>query len=60
MEKIFVNEDFSGETASIRKGLLQKEKDLRSQNKVSKVVHNKLIVYEKERRNDVSEAQGDP
>ena len=48
-EKIFINEDFPEETASIRKGLLQKAKDLRSQNKVAKVVHDKLIVYEKER-----------
>ena len=59
-EKIFINEDFPEETASIRKGLLQKAKDLRSQNKVAKVVHDRLIVYEKERRNDISEAQGDP
>ena len=59
-EKIFINEDFSEETASIRKGLLQKAKDLRSQNKVAKVVHDKLIVYEKERGNDISEAQGNP
>ena len=59
-EKIFVSEDFSEETASIRKGLLQKAKDLRSQNKVAKVVHDKLIVYEKERGNDISETQGDP
>ena len=29
-EKIFINEDFPEETASIRKGLLQKAKDLRS------------------------------
>ena len=27
-EKVFVNEDFSEETATIRKGLLQKGKDL--------------------------------
>ena len=59
-EKVFVKEEFSEETASIRKGLLQKAKDLRSQNKVAKVVHDRLIVYEKERRNDISEAQGDP
>ena len=59
-EKIFINEDFPEETASIRKGLLQKAKDLRSQNKVAKVVHDKLIVYEKERGNDISEAQGNP
>ena len=58
-EKIFVNEDFSEETASIRKGLLQKAKDLWSQKKVAKVVHDKLIVYEKERGNDISETQGD-
>ena len=57
-EKIFINEDFPEETASIRKGLLQKAKDLRSQNKVAKVVHDRLIVYEKERGNDISEAQG--
>ena len=59
-EKVFVNEDFSEETASIRKDLLQKAKDLRLQNKVAKVVHDKSIVYEKERGNDISEAQGDP
>ena len=59
-EKVFVNEDFSEETASIRKDLLQKAKDLRLQNKVAKVVHDKLIVYEKERGNDISEAQGNP
>ena len=59
-EKVFVNEDFSQETASIRKGLLQKAKDLWSQNKVAKVVHDRLFVYEKERGNDISEAQGDP
>ena len=59
-EKIFINEDFPEETASIRKGLLQKAKDLRSQNKVAKVVHDKLIVYEKERGNYISEAQGSP
>ena len=59
-EKIFINKDFSEETASIRKGFLQKTKDLPSQNKVAKVVHDKLIVYEKQRVNDISEAQGDP
>ena len=59
-QKVFVNKDFSKETASIRKGLLQKAKDLRSQNKVAKIVHDRLIVYEKERGNDISEAQGDP
>ena len=40
-EKIFVNEDFSEETESIRKGLLQKTKELRSRNKVAKVVYDK-------------------
>ena len=60
MEKIFIKEDFSKETASISKDLLQKAKDLRSQNKVARIVHDKLIVYEKERRNDISEAQDNP
>ena len=59
-ENVLVNEDFLEETANICKGLLQKAKDLRSQNKVAKVVHDRLIVYEKERGNDISEAQGDP
>ena len=59
-EKIFIKEDFSKETASISKDLLQKAKDLRSQNKVARIVHDKLIVYEKERRNDISEAQDNP
>ena len=58
-EKIFLNEDFLEETSSICKGLLQKAKDLQSENKVLKVVHNKLIVYEKERGNDISETKGD-
>ena len=38
----------------------QKAKHLRSQDKVAKVVHDKLIVYEKERGNDISETQGNP
>ena len=46
-EKIFVNEDFLEEAASLRKGLLQKAKDLRSQNKVAKIVHEKLKVIPK-------------
>ena len=37
-----------------------KAKDLRLQNKVAKVVHDRLIIYEKERGDDISEAQGDP
>ena len=57
--KIFVNEDFLEEIASICKGLLQKARDFWSQNKVAKFVHDKLIVYKKERGNDISEAQGD-
>ena len=44
-KKFFVNEEFSEATASIRKGLLQKAKDLR------------LVVYEKERGNDIFETQ---
>ena len=59
-EKIFLNEDFSEDTASIRKDLLRKAKDLRSQNKVAKIVYDRLIVYEKKTGNDISEAQGDP
>ena len=55
-KKIFVNEDVPEEAASIRKGMLKKTKDLRSQNMVAKVVHNRLIVYEKQRGNDISEA----
>ena len=55
-KKTFVNKDFSEETASIRKGWLQKVKDLRLQNNVTKV--DRLIVYEKERGNNISEAQG--
>ena len=58
-EKVFVNENFSEETASIRKGLLQKAKELPSQNKIVKVVHDKLIVYGIEKENHISEAQGD-
>ena len=30
------------------------------QNKIEKVVHNRLIVYEKERGNNIYEAQGYP
>ena len=59
-EKIFVNEDFLEDRASIFKVLLQKAKDLRLQIKVAKAVHDRLIVYEKEGGNDISEAQGDP
>ena len=52
-EKLFVHEDFLEDTANICKGLLQKAKDLRSQNNVAKV-------YEKQRGNDISEAQEYP
>ena len=31
-----------------------------AKNKVAKVVHDKLIVHEKERGSDISETQGDP
>ena len=47
-EKNFVKEDFSEETASIRKGLLQKAKDLRLQNKLAKIVHDKSIMRKRE------------
>ena len=40
--------------------MLRKAKDLRSQKKVAKVVDDKLIVHEKEKENEISEAQGDP
>ena len=59
-EEIFVIKDFPEITASTIKGMLQKARDLSSQNKVVKVVHDRLIVHEKERRNGISEAQGDP
>ena len=48
------------ETASICKGFLQKAKDIRSQNKAAKFVHDRLIVYEKETGNDIYQAQWDP
>ena len=57
-KKLFGNENFSEETAGIHKGLLQKTKDLLSQNKVAKVVHGKLIFFEKERGSDIFETQG--
>ena len=50
---------FLEETAGICKGLRQKEKDLILQKKVTKVLHDNLIVHKKERRNHISEAQGD-
>ena len=36
------------ETASIRKGLLQKAKDLRLQSKAAKVAHDELFVKKRE------------
>ena len=39
--------------------LLQKVKDIRSQKKVTKVVYDRLVVYEKERVNHTSGTQGD-
>ena len=59
-ENIFVNEDFSEEKASVRKGMLQKAKDLWLQNKVAEILRDKLIVYEKERGNTISETQCNP
>ena len=48
------------ETASIPKGLLQKAEGLRLQSKAAKIAHDELIVYEKVRGYDISEAQGHP
>ena len=48
------------EKVSIHKGFLYKAKDLRPKHKVANVVHDRLIVYEKERGNITSKAQGDP
>ena len=59
-EKIFVNQDFSEETASVRKRLLQKTKELRLQNNAAKVLHDRLVVSKKEKGNCISQAQGDP
>ena len=59
-EEIFLIKDFPEITASAIKSMLQKARYLKSQNKVVKVVHDRLIVHEKERENDISEAQGDP
>ena len=47
-EKIFVNEDFSEEMASIRKCLLPKANDLKWQNRVAKVVHDGLFMKKRE------------
>ena len=54
----FVTKNFSEVKASILKDLQQKVKGLRLQNKVTMVVQDKLIVYEKEKGN-IFEAQGD-
>ena len=54
---IFVTKNFSEVKASILKDLQQKVKGLRLQNKVTMVVQDKLIVYEKEKGN-IFEAQG--
>ena len=51
---------FLVEKVSIHKGFLYNTKDLRPKNKVANVVHDRLIVYEKERGNIISKAQGDP
>ena len=59
-EEIFLIKGFPEITASAIKSMLQKARYLKSQNKVVKVVHDRLIVHEKERENDISEAQGDP
>ena len=54
---IFVTKNFSEMKASILKDLQQNVKGLRLQNKVTMVVQDKLIVYEKEKGN-IFEAQG--
>ena len=59
-EKIFVNKDLLDKAANIGKGLLQKGKDRRSQNKAAKIVHPRLIVFENKRGNYISEIQEDP
>ena len=58
-EKIFLNNDFGGDSQHF-KDLLQKARNLRLQNKVANIVHDRLISYEKERGSYIFEAQGDP
>ena len=48
------------ETASINKGLLQRAKELRLKNLFANIVHDRLIVYEKEKGNGISESQWNP
>ena len=50
-EKHFVNKGFLEETESICTGLLHKVKDLRSQNKLAKVVHDQIsCLWKRERK----------
>ena len=49
---IYINDDFSTETLEIRKQLLQSAKELRRQGKGAKVVHDRLVTWEREERVD--------
>ena len=40
--------------------MLEKVKKFRLKNKVAYIVHDRLIIYEKQKGNDISEAQGVP
>ena len=44
---------------SLVRACYRKQKTFDRRKKAAKVVHDRLIVYEKERENDFSEAQGD-
>ena len=47
---IFINEDFPEDTMEKRKGLFQRAKELREEEKFAKVVYNRLIVRDSKSR----------
>ena len=52
---IFINDDFSFETLEVRKELFKTAKELRSKGKGAKVVKDRLITWEWDKRNDDDE-----
>ena len=57
-KNIYINEDFSGTTMELRKGLFRQAKDLKEKGMFAKVVYNKIITHEwRETRQGVKSTQ---
>lgn len=59
-KQIYINEDFSEKTVELRKQLFLQAKTARNNGMFAKVVYNKLIVHDRERKDEYSIPHSEP